>query len=137
MNKFPTPCVHTLWRVSNPRSSVPKAKTIATSLFPPALFYFLCFLCFLFSLFSLYYLFSVFYFIYFLFSASLFSPQGNYLGAVKGWVDTVRQSSEPAESNLFAVVDLHAITLPQNPGNRCALMAIINFTPDPRGELGP
>ena len=35
---------------------------------------------------------------------------GNYLGAVKGWVD--RQSES---ENFFCIVDLHAITLPQDP----------------------
>ena len=35
---------------------------------------------------------------------------GNYLGAIKGWVD--RQEEK---DNFFCVVDLHAITLPQEP----------------------
>ena len=35
---------------------------------------------------------------------------GNYLGAIKGWVD--RQSEKV---NFFCIVDLHAITVPQDP----------------------
>lgn len=35
---------------------------------------------------------------------------GNYLGAIKRWVD----SQDEAE-NIFCIVDLHAITVPQNP----------------------
>ena len=35
---------------------------------------------------------------------------GNYLGAIKGWVD--RQADK---ENFFCIVDLHAITQPQNP----------------------
>ena len=42
--------------------------------------------------------------------------QGNYFGAVKGWVDHIHQTDQPPDSNIFAIVDLHAITLPQNPG---------------------
>ncbi len=34
---------------------------------------------------------------------------GNYLGAIKGWVDNQEQNE-----NIFCVVDLHAITVPQN-----------------------
>lgn len=41
---------------------------------------------------------------------------GNYLGAVKSWVDGVAMSSKEArDQNLFSIVNLHAITLPQNP----------------------
>lgn len=42
---------------------------------------------------------------------------GNYLGAVKRWVDDVAASDPGAarEDRLFSVVDLHAITLPQDP----------------------
>ena len=41
---------------------------------------------------------------------------GNYLGAVKSWVQGVNESSiEARDRNLFSIVDLHAITLPQNP----------------------
>ena len=36
---------------------------------------------------------------------------GNYLGAIKGWVD--RQEEK---ENFFCIVDLHAITMPQDPG---------------------
>ena len=35
---------------------------------------------------------------------------GNYLGAIKGWVE--RQSEK---ENFFCIVDLHAITVPQDP----------------------
>ena len=35
---------------------------------------------------------------------------GNYLGAIKGWVD--RQTEK---ENFFCIVDLHALTLPQDP----------------------
>ena len=41
---------------------------------------------------------------------------GNYLGAVKSWVDGVSKSSTDArDQNLFSIVNLHAITLPQDP----------------------
>ena len=55
---------------------------------------------------------------------------GNYLGAVKGWVKGLevrnegrKKSSsrikvgglEKRDSQIFCVVDMHAITLPQNP----------------------
>ena len=36
---------------------------------------------------------------------------GNYLGAVKNWVEVQHN-----QNNLFMVVDLHAITVPQDPG---------------------
>ena len=36
---------------------------------------------------------------------------GNYLGAIKGWVD--RQAEK---ENFFCIVDLHAMTVPQEPG---------------------
>ena len=35
---------------------------------------------------------------------------GNYLGAVKNWADDQNE-----KDNIFCVVDLHAITVPQNP----------------------
>ena len=35
---------------------------------------------------------------------------GNYLGAIKGWVDRQAQ-----KENFFCIVDLHAITVPQDP----------------------
>lgn len=39
---------------------------------------------------------------------------GNYLGALKQWVDL--QDSVPSETKLiYSVVDLHAITVPQDP----------------------
>ncbi len=48
--------------------------------------------------------------------------QGNYFGAVKGWAKSLEppsgQSFTP-DSNIFSIVDLHAITLPQKPGNYC------------------
>ena len=37
---------------------------------------------------------------------------GNYLGAVRGWV---RGLGQAREDNIFCVVDMHAITLPQDP----------------------
>ena len=41
---------------------------------------------------------------------------GNYLGAVKSWVDGIANSSlESRDQHLFSIVDLHAITLPQDP----------------------
>lgn len=39
---------------------------------------------------------------------------GNYLGAIRQWVELQRNSDEKDES-LFCVVDLHAITQPQDP----------------------
>lgn len=39
---------------------------------------------------------------------------GNYLGAIRQWVEFQDESSESRE-NLFCVVDLHAITMPHNP----------------------
>ena len=39
---------------------------------------------------------------------------GNYLGAIKGWVD--RQAEK---ENYFCIVDLHAITVPQDPEELC------------------
>ena len=35
---------------------------------------------------------------------------GNYLAAIKNWV-----ASQPKYDNIFCVVDLHAITVPQDP----------------------
>ena len=35
---------------------------------------------------------------------------GNYLGAIRHWVN-----SQPVFDNIFCIVDLHAITTPQNP----------------------
>jgi len=40
---------------------------------------------------------------------------GNYLGAVKGWVTGLEVAEEKRDSQIFCVVDMHAITLPQNP----------------------
>ena len=40
---------------------------------------------------------------------------GNYFGAVQQWVEEVQNSHAPASSRLFSIVDLHAITLPQDP----------------------
>ncbi len=37
------------------------------------------------------------------------------VGAVKRWCSELTQKSGPREEHLFCVVDLHAITLPQNP----------------------
>lgn len=37
---------------------------------------------------------------------------GNYLGALKNWVDL--QNAEPENENLFCVVDMHAITVPND-----------------------
>ena len=45
---------------------------------------------------------------------------GNYLGAVKSWVDCVAKSSaDTRDQNLFSIVNLHAITLPQDPALLC------------------
>ena len=45
---------------------------------------------------------------------------GNYLGAVKSWVDGVAESSaNTRDQNLFSIVNLHAITLPQDPVILC------------------
>lgn len=38
---------------------------------------------------------------------------GNYLGALKNWVDL--QHAEPGNQNLYCVVDMHAITMPYDP----------------------
>jgi tryptophanyl-tRNA synthetase len=35
---------------------------------------------------------------------------GNYLGAIKNWVD-----GQYENDNIFCIVDLHAITVPQDP----------------------
>ena len=40
---------------------------------------------------------------------------GNYLGAVKGWVNGLEEGEKKRDSQIFCVVDMHAITLPQNP----------------------
>lgn len=40
---------------------------------------------------------------------------GNYLGALKNWVDL--QNSEPGNENLYCVVDMHAITMPYERDN--------------------
>ncbi len=42
---------------------------------------------------------------------------GNYLGAIKNWVSlqSQGQSNENQVENLFCIVDLHAITVPQDP----------------------
>ncbi|KAF9966256.1 hypothetical protein BGZ70_002874 [Mortierella alpina] len=40
---------------------------------------------------------------------------GNYLGAISNWVALQEQAHLDNETLLFMVVDLHAITLPQNP----------------------
>ena len=44
---------------------------------------------------------------------------GNYFGAVEQWVHEIQSThsevTEPPDSRLFCVVDLHAITLPQKP----------------------
>eukprot|EP00586_Coscinodiscus_wailesii_P013730 CAMPEP_0172494686 /NCGR_PEP_ID=MMETSP1066-20121228/53871_1 /TAXON_ID=671091 /ORGANISM="Coscinodiscus wailesii, Strain CCMP2513" /LENGTH=412 /DNA_ID=CAMNT_0013265857 /DNA_START=116 /DNA_END=1354 /DNA_ORIENTATION=+ len=39
---------------------------------------------------------------------------GNYLGAIKQWV--TYQNENPQSENYFCVVDMHAITVPQDPG---------------------
>jgi tryptophanyl-tRNA synthetase len=36
-------------------------------------------------------------------------------GAVKRWCDDLASKTGPRDQHLFCVVDLHAITLPQNP----------------------
>lgn len=41
---------------------------------------------------------------------------GNYLGALQQWVK-LQEMSPPSTKLLYSVVDLHAYTLPQNPGN--------------------
>ena len=66
---------------------------------------------------------------------------GNYLGAVKGWVkglevrekERKKSSShtkvggqEKRDSQIFCVVDMHAITLPQNPQVLRSVMMIEN-----------
>lgn len=43
---------------------------------------------------------------------------GNYFGAVKQWVDDIKttvKSTNERDQRLFSIVDLHAITLPQDP----------------------
>ena len=41
---------------------------------------------------------------------------GNYLGAVKLWVDGLsKTTAKEKDQHLFSIVDLHAITLPQDP----------------------
>ena len=40
---------------------------------------------------------------------------GNYLGAVSNWVALQEEAHAAQETLLFSIVDLHAITLPQDP----------------------
>ncbi|KAF9104696.1 Tryptophan--tRNA ligase, mitochondrial [Mortierella sp. GBA35] len=40
---------------------------------------------------------------------------GNYLGAISNWVNLQEQAHLDQETLLFSIVDLHAITMPQNP----------------------
>ncbi|KAF9208827.1 hypothetical protein BGZ49_007383 [Haplosporangium sp. Z 27] len=40
---------------------------------------------------------------------------GNYLGAISNWVTLQEQAHQAKETVLFSIVDLHAITLPQDP----------------------
>ncbi|KAF9433241.1 Tryptophan--tRNA ligase, mitochondrial, partial [Entomortierella beljakovae] len=40
---------------------------------------------------------------------------GNYLGAISNWVTLQEEAHKAKETVLFSIVDLHAITLPQNP----------------------
>jgi len=40
---------------------------------------------------------------------------GNYLGAIRQWVELQRNSDNEKDESLFCVVDLHAITQPQDP----------------------
>lgn len=40
---------------------------------------------------------------------------GNYLGAISNWVTLQEQAHSANETLLFSVVDLHAITMPQDP----------------------
>ena len=40
---------------------------------------------------------------------------GNYLGAVRRWVEQSQEEKEGPASLMFCVVDQHAITLPQPP----------------------
>jgi hypothetical protein len=57
-----------------------------------------------------------------------FHFQGNYFGAVKGWTESVKSSdSSEKNSNIFSIVDLHAITLPQKPGLLFLDLSILNL----------
>ena len=40
---------------------------------------------------------------------------GNYFGAVQQWVQEVQNNESLPSSRLFSIVDLHALTLPQDP----------------------
>lgn len=40
---------------------------------------------------------------------------GNYLGAISNWVQLQEQAHLDQETLLFSIVDLHAITMPQDP----------------------
>ncbi|KAF9395754.1 Tryptophan--tRNA ligase, mitochondrial [Mortierella sp. AD011] len=40
---------------------------------------------------------------------------GNYLGAISNWVTLQEEAHQAKETVLFSIVDLHAITLPQDP----------------------
>ena len=40
---------------------------------------------------------------------------GNYFGAVQKWVNEVKSAKTEDHDRIFSVVDLHAITMPQNP----------------------
>jgi tryptophanyl-tRNA synthetase len=60
---------------------------------------------------------------------------GNYIGALRQWVQ-LQQSEEPSTKLIYSIVDLHAITMPQPPGQlrkrkREALAALLAIGIDP------
>ena len=42
---------------------------------------------------------------------------GNYLGALRPWVDLQNEPNQSSHRCFFSIVDLHALTLPQDPAN--------------------
>lgn len=45
----------------------------------------------------------------------LLSQLGNYLGALRNWVDLQEEARSTDDELFFSIVGLHAITLPQDP----------------------
>ena len=64
---------------------------------------------------------------------------GNYLGAIKGWVERQHE-----KDNYFCIVDLHAITAPQDPAvlrgrtrSVAAMLLAAGLSPEPVHPLHP
>ena len=64
---------------------------------------------------------------------------GNYLGALRQWAD-IQASAKPSTKLIFSIVDLHAITQPQEPATlrRCKkemLAALLAIGIDPKRSI--